>query len=43
MMINNKKVVKEQYENANKLNTRISIHEKNSTNKQGFGEWKFGV
>lgn len=37
--INNKEVVKEQYKNAANLNTRISIHSKYSTNKQGFGNW----
>lgn len=37
--INNKEVVKEQYKNASNLNTRISIHSKYSTNKQGFGNW----
>ena len=29
----------EQYRSAEKLNTRISIHEKYSKNKQGFGNW----
>jgi len=33
------KRVEKQYENANNLNTRISIHEKYSTNKQPFGDW----
>jgi ubiquinone/menaquinone biosynthesis C-methylase UbiE len=33
--------VKEQYGTADKLNTRISIHKKYSTNKQGFGNWIF--
>ncbi len=37
--INDKKVVKKQYATANNLNTRISIHEKYSTNKLGFGNW----
>ena len=30
--INNTSVVKQQYANANNLNTRISIHDKYSTN-----------
>ena len=37
--INEKSVVKQQYATANNLNTRISIHEKYSTNKMGFGNW----
>ena len=37
--INDKKVVQKQYENAENLNTRISIHDKYSVNKQGFGSW----
>ncbi len=39
--INNQKNVKEQYANAGNLNTRISIHQKYSTNKMGFGKWIF--
>lgn len=39
--INNQKEVKEQYANAGNLNTRISIHQKYSTNKMGFGNWIF--
>jgi len=39
--INDINIVKKQYENASKLNTRISIHEKYSTNKLGFGNWIF--
>ena len=31
--------VREQYAAADKLNLRISIHEKYSTNRQGFAEW----
>ena len=31
--------IAKQYQNANHLNTRISIHEKYSTNKQTFGDW----
>ena len=37
--INSTKVVRKQYQNANNLNTRISIHDKYSTNKLGFGNW----
>lgn len=37
--INDMSVVKQQYANANNLNTRISIHDKYSTNKMGFGNW----
>lgn len=32
-------IIKEQYKNSNNLNKRISIHEKYSTNKLGFGNW----
>lgn len=32
-------VIEKQYQTAVNLNTRISIHEKYSTNKQPFGEW----
>lgn len=39
--INNQKNVKEQYASAENLNTRISIHQKYSTNKMGFGNWIF--
>lgn len=39
--INDSTIVKKQYENASNLNTRISIHEKYSTNKMGFGNWIF--
>ncbi|MGN1343146.1 MAG: hypothetical protein ACI4U3_01105 [Traorella sp.] len=35
--INNTHIVNEQYKDATKLNTRISIHSKYSTNKMGFG------
>ncbi|MDE7095477.1 MAG: class I SAM-dependent methyltransferase [Anaeroplasmataceae bacterium] len=38
-VINDKVVVQKQYENASNLNTRISIHDKYSVNKQGFGNW----
>ncbi|MDE7162352.1 MAG: methyltransferase domain-containing protein [Anaeroplasmataceae bacterium] len=37
--IDDKEVVQKQYENATNLNTRISIHDKYSVNKQGFGNW----
>ena len=37
--INDTSIVKQQYANANNLNTRISIHDKYSTNKMGFGNW----
>ena len=37
--INDKDIVQKQYENATNLNTRISIHDKYSVNKQGFGNW----
>lgn len=33
------KVVQTQYRNSDKLNTRISLHDKYSVNKQGFGHW----
>lgn len=39
--INNSDIVKRQYENAANLNTRISIHDKYSVNKLGFGNWIF--
>ena len=39
MSISDKKVVRDQYINSNHLETRISIHEKYSRNKQPFGEW----
>lgn len=37
--INNCEFVKEQYKSTNNLNIRISIHNKYSANKQGFGNW----
>ena len=40
-MLNDEKVVKKQYENAGNLSTRISIHDKYSTNKMGFANWIF--
>ncbi len=39
MNIANKDVVANQYATSQKLQTRISIHEKYSRNKQPFGEW----
>ena len=39
MGINDKSSVKEQYNTSKNLSTRISIHDKYSTNKQGFGNW----
>ena len=35
--------VKEQYSNDKNLATRITLHEKYSTNKQGFAPWLFGI
>ena len=40
-MINNSITVNKQYANSNNLSTRISIHDKYSTNKMGFGNWIF--
>jgi Methylase involved in ubiquinone/menaquinone biosynthesis len=40
-MINSENVVKKQYAKSDNLNTRISIHDKYSTNKMGFGNWIF--
>ena len=39
--INDTAIVKQQYADAGNLNTRISIHDKYSTNKIGFGNWVF--
>ncbi len=39
MEINKKETVKEQYKTSVNLDIRISIHQKYSTNKQGFGNW----
>lgn len=39
--VNQKDVVREQYKTADNLSKRISIHEKYSTNKLGFGNWVF--
>ena len=38
MSISDKKVVQNQYATSVRLETRISIHEKYSRNKQPFGE-----
>ncbi len=37
--IHDSATVKKQYHTAEKLNIRISIHSRYSTNKQGFGDW----
>lgn len=37
--MNDTSVVKQQYATANNLNTRMSVHDKYSTNKLGFGNW----
>lgn len=37
--LTNTNVLASQYGTSDKLNTRISIHDKYSTNKQGFGNW----
>lgn len=37
--INSSTIVRQQYQTPDRLNTRISIHDKYSTNKQGFGNW----
>lgn len=39
--INDAKTVNEQYSSSERLSTRISIHDKYSTNKMGFGNWIF--
>ena len=39
--INDKEAVKKQYATTESLSTRISIHDKYSTNKMGFGNWIF--
>lgn len=41
--INNAEYVKAQYQNADNLNTRISIHDKYSTNKMGLPDWYFSI
>ncbi len=40
-VLNQKNTVQEQYRTSDNLSRRISIHEKYSTNKQGFGNWIF--
>lgn len=37
--VNNAEEVKKQYADTGNLNTRISIHDRYSTNRQGFGNW----
>lgn len=37
--MNDASIVKRQYATSNNLNTRISIHDKYSTNKIGFRNW----
>lgn len=39
--VNQPETVQKQYQMTNNLNTRISVHEKYSTNKTGFGNWLF--
>lgn len=41
--INNTEYVKEQYQKPDNLNTRISIHDKYSTNKMGLPNWYFSI
>lgn len=38
-VLNDIEAVQKQYESTTNLNTRISIHDKYSVNKQGFGNW----
>ena len=40
-MSNDAAAVRQQYQNADRLNTRISIHDRYSMNKTGFGSWIF--
>lgn len=40
-MLNDHNIIQEQYKCSDNLNIRISIHEKYSTNKIGFGNWIF--
>lgn len=40
-VIQNKKSVEKQYQTAENLNIRIAIHQRYSTNRQGFGSWIF--
>ena len=37
--MNDKTLVQTQYKSATNLNARISIHDKYSVNKQGWGNW----
>lgn len=39
MSINDKNSVEKQYQTSKNLNARISLHDKYSVNKQGFGNW----
>ena len=39
--INQTDIVKKQYQSSKNLSTRISIHDKYSTNKMGYGNWIF--
>lgn len=39
--VNQPETVQKQYQMTDNLNTRISVHEKYSTNKTGFGNWLF--
>ena len=39
--INQTEIVKKQYQSSENLSTRISIHDKYSTNKMGYGNWIF--
>lgn len=41
--INNSNYVKEQYQKSDNLSTRISIHDKYSTNKMGLANWYFSI
>lgn len=43
LVINDSEKVQEQYAKANGLNTRISIHDKYSTNKMGISNWNFTI
>ena len=38
-VLNSRSAVEKQYTSSDNLQTRISIHDKYSTNKQGFGRW----
>lgn len=40
-MLSDDAAVRQQYQNADRLNTRISIHDRYSVNKTGFGNWIF--